>query len=487
MSRLYPALIVSPAVALGAALGLNIISAIAPSGLLKSAAIPPIPAALAQSAADEQTSIRVYRQASPAVVAIDAGEGSGSGSLISSDGLVLTNAHVVRDARTVTVRLEDGRQFQGDVVGYGDRGLDVAAIQLRGNGTTFPSIPLAAANSVQVGQRAFAIGNPFGLQGTFTVGIVSRLDSERGLIQTDAAINPGNSGGPLLNSQGELIGVNTSIFTTGANGGSIGIGFAIDIQQIQPFLTAVEQGTAAQAATGSMRLGRRDQPPTTISVDGPVVSGQLDSNSNVLPVDNSYFNVYAFEGNAGQPITVEMRSSEIDSFLILVAPDGSTVGQDDDSGGNFNAKLSATLPTSGTYLVLANSYAPAEAGRYQIRVSSTGQIQNQAQNRSGNYLLQVQGALTEGDQVLSDRTYYDEHTFQGSSGQSVTIDLQSSDFNPYLLLVAPDGSVVAENNNISDRNFNARIVTTLPVSGTYRVIANAYAAGGQGQYRLTAR
>ncbi|NJL87520.1 MAG: trypsin-like serine protease [Leptolyngbyaceae cyanobacterium SM1_1_3] len=441
-------------------------------------------AAQAQSADDEQTSIRIYRQASPAVVAIDAGEGTGSGSIITAEGLVLTNAHVVRNARTVTVRLEDGRQFQGDVVGYGEQGLDVAAIEIRGDGATFPTIPLAAPGSVQVGQRAFAIGNPFGLQGTFTVGIVSRIDSERGLIQTDAAINPGNSGGPLLNSRGELIGVNTSIFTTGANGGSIGIGFAIEIQQVEPFLAAVEQGTATQVATtGSMRLGDRNRPPIAITVNGPAVTGQLDASSQVLPVDNSYFNVYAFEGSAGEPVTVEMRSSEIDSFLILVAPDGSTVGQDDDSGGNFDARISATLPASGTYLILANSYAPAEAGRYQLRVSAAGM----GQGGPRDYILQVQGALAAGDAVLSDRTYYDEHVFQGSAGQPVTIDLQSSDFNPYLLLIGPDGEVVAENNNISDRNLNARIVTALPTSGTYRLVANAYSANERGQYQLTVR
>ncbi|MFE4105346.1 trypsin-like peptidase domain-containing protein [Almyronema epifaneia] len=481
MSRSIFASIASPALILSTALGLNLATAIAPSNLLKPfAGVAPL-AAWAQ-ADDEQTSIQVYRQASPAVVAIDAGEGSGSGSLISPDGLILTNAHVVRNARTVTVRLEDGRQFQGDVVGYGDSGLDVAAIQLRSNGATFPTIALAAPGSVQVGQRAFVIGNPFGLQGTFTVGIVSRLDAERGLIQTDAAINPGNSGGPLLNSRGELIGVNTSIFTTGANGGNIGIGFAIDIQQIRPFLAAVEQGTAAQAATGSMRLGQ-EQPPATIAVNGPVVTGQLDASSHVLPVDNSYFNVYTFEGRAGQPITIEMRSSEIDSFLILVAPDGSTVGQDDDSGGNLDARLSTILPANGAYLILANSYAPAEAGRYQLRVLS----ENRVREGGGDFILQTQGTLGAGDPVLSDRTYYDEHVFQGQAGQSVTIDLQSSDFNPYLMLVGPDGEVVAENNDISDRDFNARIAITLPVSGPYRVIANTYRPNQQGQYQLTVR
>jgi S1-C subfamily serine protease len=100
--------------------------------------------------------------------------------------------------QVVTVRLADGRTFQGDVVGYGDNRIDLAAVRLRGTSGNLPVITVAAPNSARVGQRAFAIGSPFGLQGTLTVGIVSRIDTERGLIQTDAAINPGNSGGPCL-------------------------------------------------------------------------------------------------------------------------------------------------------------------------------------------------------------------------------------------------------------------------------------------------
>ena len=194
--------------------------------------------ALAQSTVDEATTIRVYDQVSPAVVAITTSDGGGSGSIIDANGLILTNAHVVGTESVVTVQLSDGRTFEGDVVGYGESRLDLAAVRLRGNPTGLPTVTIAPLNSVRVGQSAFAIGSPFGLQGTLTVGIVSRIDTERNVIQTDAAINPGNSGGPLLNRNGEMIGVNTSIFTTGENGGNVGIGFAIPINEVQPFLAS---------------------------------------------------------------------------------------------------------------------------------------------------------------------------------------------------------------------------------------------------------
>jgi serine protease Do len=326
-----------------------------------------------------------------------------------------------------------------------------------------------------VGQRAFAIGNPFGLQGTFTVGIVSRLDTERGLIQTDAAINPGNSGGPLLNNQGELIGVNTSIFTTGDHGGSIGIGFAIATDQIQPFLTAIRNGSASTTATNPRgRQGARAVQDVTI--DGRPIVGQLDEDSNLL-ADNSYFNLYRFNGQAGQRISIEMLSQEIDSFLILVGPNQQDVGQDDDSAGNGNARIETTLPANGTYLILANSYAAGEQGRYELRLS--------ALSSANPYLLQEVGQLSPSDNRLTDNSLYDEYWFEGRAGQRVLIRLSSSDFDTYLILFDSNGERLAENDDLANGNTNSEIVLTLPQSGRYHVIVNSYDDTGRGSYALT--
>lgn len=440
------------------------------------------PAAQAQDA-DEDINIRVYDNASPAVVAIETATGGGSGSIITSDGLILTNAHVVGNASTVVVTLSDGQQLQGQVVGYGDNRLDLAAVQLMDVPSNLPVLPVAPPNSVRVGQKAFAIGSPFGLQGTLTVGIVSRIDPERGLIQTDAAINPGNSGGPLLNSDGEIIGVNTSIFTTGRTGGNIGIGFAIPVEQIQPFVASVEAGTASRSP--SSRSPSLERTPETIAIGGPTVEGQLDENSNVLP-DGSFFDSYVFEGRAGQSIAIEMASSEVDSYLILLSPDGGEFYvQDDDSGGQLNARLLTQLPYTGEYIVLANAYAEGESGRYQLRITETGASGQDAPASPGGYILREEGSLGPNSPTLRDGSAYREYQFQGRAGQTVRITAESSDFDTYLFIGDSGRNILADNNDISPSNRNSQLVYTLPETGLYYVVVNAFNPFGQGRYRLT--
>lgn len=210
---------------------------------------------MAQS--DEQTSISVYRTASPAVVTISVGNGSGSGTIVSPEGLVLTNNHVIRSARdgVVSVRTTKGDRYTGQVIAT-DVKNDLALIRLN-TSDRLPTIRLSGAETIQVGQRVFAIGSPFGLSGTLTTGILSRI-GRNGDLQTDAALNPGNSGGPLLNSQGELIGVNKAILSNG--GGNVGIGFATSAVVARDFIQQNRNrntpiATAARPAAASRSLG----------------------------------------------------------------------------------------------------------------------------------------------------------------------------------------------------------------------------------------
>ncbi|MBE9042672.1 DVUA0089 family protein [Oscillatoriales cyanobacterium LEGE 11467] len=435
---------------------------------------------------DEETNIRVYDRASPAVVAIDAGGATGSGSIISADGLILTNAHVVENAPdTVTVTLADGRELSAEVIAFDANGLDLAALRISGE-DDLPTIPLADLDSVRVGQRAFAIGSPFGLQNTFTIGIVSRLDPERGTIQTDAAINPGNSGGPLLNSQGELIGVNTAIFSPRFDAGNIGIGFAIAIDRVEPFLAAVEDGSAPRTAQTRPVPGTT-QPPQSITLNAPPIDGTLDLGDNVLPMDNSFFDTYTFEGSAGDRISIEMQSGEIDPYLILLAPGGRELAQDDDSGGGTNAQIVVQLPESGTYTLIANSYAGDESGAYRLELKTTrteGSIPK-PQETGGTILLE-RGELGPGDTVLpNDNSFFDLHSFEGRAGQTVTITLESDQFDTYLVLLDSEGSAIDQNDDARNGNTNSMLRVTLPQSGTYRVVVNSYDNTGNGRYTLT--
>ncbi len=161
--------------------------------------------------------------------------GAGSGFIISKDGYILTNNHVVEDADKITVRLSDEREFKAKVIGT-DPQSDVALIKI--DGKNLPVLPLGDSDKIQVGEWVIAIGNPFELYQTVTVGVVSAKGRNRmgiseyeNYIQTDAAINPGNSGGPLLNIHGQAIGINSAIFSR--SGGYMGIGFAIPINMVK--------------------------------------------------------------------------------------------------------------------------------------------------------------------------------------------------------------------------------------------------------------
>ncbi|HHP7245520.1 MAG TPA: HhoA/HhoB/HtrA family serine endopeptidase [Elainellaceae cyanobacterium] len=173
-------------------------------------------------------------------------QGQGSGFIIDSEGIILTNAHVVDRADRVTILLKDGRTFDGEVRGV-DEVTDLAVVKIDADQSGLPVAPLGDSDDIQVGDWAIAVGNPLGLDNTVTLGIVSTLnrssaivgipDKRIDFIQTDAAINPGNSGGPLLNDRGEVIGINTAI-RANANG----IGFAIPINKAKDISAQLVQG-----------------------------------------------------------------------------------------------------------------------------------------------------------------------------------------------------------------------------------------------------
>ena len=199
-------------------------------------------------------------------------QGVGSGFIISADGQIVTNHHVIAGADTVVVRLSDGRSFDAQVVGS-DPMTDIAVLQIEAAGD-LPSVAFGDSDALRVGQAVVAMGSPFGLGGAVTSGIVSALsrDIHSGpfddFIQTDAAINRGNSGGPLFNEDGQVIGVNTAIFSPA--GGSVGIGFAVPSDLVRDVVADLaDDGIIERGWLGVQIKRMSDEVAQALGFDGP--------------------------------------------------------------------------------------------------------------------------------------------------------------------------------------------------------------------------
>ena len=257
--------------------------------------------------------------------------GQGSGVIFDAKGLLLTNAHVVEGAETLSVELTDGRRMTGSVVGT-DSLTDLAVVRLDGEGP-WPTAVLGDSDRLRVGDWAIAVGNPFGLENTVTMGIISNLNrnvSQLGisgkrldLIQTDAAINPGNSGGPLLNADGEVVGINTLV----RSGPGAGLGFAIPINRAQTI--ARQLVTTGRASHPVIGIGLADGPdgPVIRSVQpgAPAAKAGLKPDDEIAAIDGQPMRgaadvVAAIDRKGvGQRITLTIRRSKA-RFTVKLKP-----------------------------------------------------------------------------------------------------------------------------------------------------------------------
>ncbi|MCP9835400.1 MULTISPECIES: trypsin-like peptidase domain-containing protein [unclassified Cyanobium] len=259
--------------------------------------------------------------------------GQGSGVILQSDGLVLTNAHVVDQIDRVTVGLENGRRYEGRVVGL-DKLTDLAVVRLVGAGP-WPVAPLGNSDALQVGDWAIAVGNPFGLDNTVTLGIISSLnrnasklgitDKRLDLIQTDAAINPGNSGGPLLNADGEVVGINTLV----RSGPGAGLGFAIPINRARSIVSQlVATGRATHPMIGvgldevraaSGQGAARGAVVVSVQPNGPADRGGLRTGDVIVAAQG------AVVKDPSQVITAVERAGVGGTLNLTVNRQGATV------------------------------------------------------------------------------------------------------------------------------------------------------------------
>jgi serine protease Do/serine protease DegQ len=261
----------------------------------------------------------------------------GSGFIISRDGFIVTNEHVIRDAESIQVKLSSNKVYQAKVVG-GDPKTDIAVIKIEAS--DLPVSVLGDSDRIEVGQWAIAIGNPFGLEHSMTVGVISAtgrsnvgIETIENFIQTDASINPGNSGGPLLNIHGEVVGINTAIVAAGQ-----GIGFAIPTSMAKPIITQLgDKGSVTRAWLGvgirsisaeeAGRLGLKSNGGaliTELAPDGPAERGGLKPEDLLVefggsPVkDPSHLQRLVAEARIGKPVQVKVLRSGRPLGLTLV-------------------------------------------------------------------------------------------------------------------------------------------------------------------------
>lgn len=321
--------------------------------------------------ADEQNNIAVFRNISPSVVHIttlglatdlftldvtQVPRGTGTGIIWDGQGHIVTNYHVIRDASAARVTLADRSTWKAELVGaFPDR--DLAVLRIKAPREKLKPILLGESSNLQVGQKVYAIGNPFGLDQTLTAGIVSALNREiqsatlmpiHRVIQTDAAINPGNSGGPLLDSAGRLIGVNTAIYSP--SGAYAGIGFAIPVDAVRRIVPRlIRDGNLVRPAIGihgasddvRQALGlppgvvivgvERDSPASRAGIrpfyrdeDGSIVMGDELTAINGSPVASDDELLSALEDlQAGDKISVTIlrKGRKLDKSIVLERPD----------------------------------------------------------------------------------------------------------------------------------------------------------------------
>lgn len=272
---------------------------------------------------EEQVGMAVYEKCNRSVVHIatkalgirsftqvKVREGSGSGSILDTNGHILTNFHVIENARQITVSLHDGSVYPAEIVGQ-DPDTDIAVLKIEAPAELLEPLTMGNSDDLRVGQRIYAIGNPFGLERTMSSGMVSSLDrqipsktgrSMRSLIQLDATLNQGNSGGPLLNTRGQQVGINTAIISS--DGDSAGVGFAIPsttIGRIVPQL--IQHGKVIRASIGISRVYETDKgllivntvpggPAETAGLQGVQLVKQV-RRQGPFQVENSYYDLSA--------------------------------------------------------------------------------------------------------------------------------------------------------------------------------------------------
>ncbi len=343
----------------------------------------------------------------------------GSGVIVKADGMVVTNNHVIRDSDEITVVLADRREFEAKVVGTDER-TDLAVLKIDTGGQALPILPLGDSDALEVGDVVLAIGDPFGVGQTVTMGIVSALartsvgtGEYQSFIQTDAAINPGNSGGALIDLQGRLVGINSAIYSSGQSGGSIGIGFAIPSAMVKAVLAGITSGGRAvrpwlgasgQAVTAEMFQSLGLPRPVGVLVnsvrpDSPaekagVRIGDVITEVNGREVDDPEalrFRIATLPVGSAVQLRVQRRGEAREVSATLTSPPEQPP-RDTTVIGGHNPFTGAKVANMNPALAEEMGLGSAEAGVTIIGIKY-GTIAHRLQFQPGDVILKVNGRL----------------------------------------------------------------------------------------------
>jgi trypsin-like peptidase len=463
---------------------------------------------LAQRPAVAPMSLETIRKAVVTIHALDAdGQrvASGTGFFVAPEGMVVTAAHVLSDAAGCSIELSDGETMRCTVAAS-DTSKDVMVLQVAG--TAPAMLRWGSSAAAKDGDEVSVVSNPLGqLPGTLSKGIISASRVVRGnkLLQISAAISHGSSGAPLLNAQGQVIGV---IRSTIEDGQALNFATATDAirnMHVDPAAVAEAQGMLRKPA-----LAQRTEPmptPTaaaagrTIAV-GQSVTGRLTEDDEVYS-DTTYYQRWQLTPRSGQDITIDLSSADFDPVLIVRgAADSSLV--DDDGGPKCSSRVVFTAASSRPVALLVNTTSSphSQTGRFTLAVSEGSKPVDAPATRDapgdcrsapslGGALREiavgqaVNGSLSDADPLYPDTTYYQRWIVSARAGQDVTIDLSSADFDPVLIVRgAADSSIV---NDDGGPGCASRVVFTAASSAPDTIIVNTTAKPLRqtGRYTLT--
>ena len=341
----------------------------------------------------------------------------GSGVIVKADGTVVTNYHVIRDSEEITVVLSDRREFEATILGSDER-TDLAVLKIDTGGQTLPVLPLGDSDAIEVGDLVLALGNPFGVGQTVTMGIVSALartavgvSNYQSFIQTDAAINPGNSGGALVDLQGRLIGINSSILSSSEGGGSIGIGFAIPVSMVKAVLANIGKGGKiqrpwlggdGQAVTAEMFQQLKLPRPMGVLINsvhpgGPAEQDGLKVGDVVTQINGKEvedpealrFRIATLPVGSMAQLTVMRAGQEKQISVKLAAPPDSPPRETSEIGGR-NPFTGATVANMNPALAEEMGLESADPGVTIVKVKP-GTIAHRLQFQPGDMILRING------------------------------------------------------------------------------------------------